>query len=176
MAGPPALAGRRMVQDKLGIDTRDLRRLHPGLDGPGALADHMERQARDLDQLDHQLRRLASDALDRLRAITRGDHSPIQSHGVLRILGSDIETTGARFDQARDGLETTIAFYRQATAEQLAPAPLGRPTAIVQGRSTAALTRSTPADLPTATALGAEGTQLRSPQPQQAGPPGNRQH
>ncbi|MFC9327895.1 hypothetical protein [Kitasatospora sp. NPDC057015] len=102
--GAPAFAGRLLVLERLGLDTYGLadRHLEPG--ELRTLARLLSRQAQRVDDFDEQLRRTADHVIRRLARTRDGDHRDIQSWGVLRTLGSDIETLAARYDLAVEQL------------------------------------------------------------------------
>ncbi|MBV6695570.1 hypothetical protein KV557_00315 [Kitasatospora aureofaciens] len=140
--GRPAFAGRQFVLERLGIDTWDLHRLHPDLGELRALGRHLENMARQLDNLDQELRRTAAGAIERLTKVRTGNHRDIQPHGVLRLLGSDLETLGARYDLAAEHLGHAVVQYREAT-ERAAARP-EQPRSLA-ARSRTSTTTATPA-------------------------------
>ncbi|KQV20919.1 MULTISPECIES: hypothetical protein [unclassified Kitasatospora] len=112
--GRPAFAGRLLVLDRLGLDTYGLPDRHPEPGELRTLARLVERQAHRVDNFDDELRRNADHVITRLTRTRNGDHRDIQSWGVLRTLGSDIETLAARYDLAVEQLGMAIHLYRQA--------------------------------------------------------------
>ncbi|GAA2267073.1 hypothetical protein GCM10010430_60290 [Kitasatospora cystarginea] len=130
--GRPAFAGRRFVLERLGVDTWDLHRLHPDPGELRALGRHLGNMAHQLDSLDQELRRIAAGAIERLTRVRAGDHRDIQPQGVLRLLGSDLETLGSRYDLAAEHLGQAVLQYREA-AERAAARP--EPPRAVAARS-----------------------------------------
>ncbi|MEU9074541.1 hypothetical protein AB0D22_07640 [Kitasatospora sp. NPDC048538] len=140
--GRPAFAGRLFVLERLGIDTWDLHRLHPDPGELRTLGLHLDNMARELDNLDQELRRTAAGAIERLTKIRAGDHLDVQPHGVLRVLGSDLETLGARYHLAAEHLGQAVLQYRKAAERATAPPKPPRATA---ARSRASTTAPVPA-------------------------------
>ncbi|WP_395297285.1 hypothetical protein ACF9IK_30510 [Kitasatospora hibisci] len=142
VGGRPAFAGRLFVLERLGIDTWDLHRLHPVPGELRTLGLHLDNMARELDNLDHELRRTAAGAIERLTKVRAGEHLDVQPHGVLRVLGSDLETLGARYHLAAEHLGQAVVQYREA-AERAAAPP--KPPRAVAAHSRASTTTPVPA-------------------------------
>ncbi|MEU9041463.1 MULTISPECIES: DUF4259 domain-containing protein [unclassified Kitasatospora] len=131
-------AGQQFVQGRLGVDeVWDLRDRHSEATVAHALAELVERQAGEVDNLDRELRTVASRAAEVLAPIVQGNHSSVQGNGVLRFTGVELETLGARFALARQELQNLVARYEHAAT--MAPAAPSRETA-ARVRSTARLT------------------------------------
>ncbi|MFC9331718.1 hypothetical protein [Kitasatospora sp. NPDC057015] len=112
--GDPAFAGRLLVRERLGLDSHDLWHVHAEPGELRTLARLVQRQADRVDEADKELRRTADRLIARLARTKAGDHREIQSWGLLRTLGSDIETLAARYDFAVEQLGLAMHVYKQA--------------------------------------------------------------
>ncbi|GAA2972498.1 hypothetical protein GCM10010519_04510 [Streptomyces lactacystinicus] len=129
-------AGQRLVQERLGVeDAWDLPARHPKASLARGLAELLERQAGEVDTIDRELRTAASRAGETLGQVAEGNHSNVQTDGVLRFTGTELETLGARFALASRDLQDLVNRYEHAVAD-------GTDQAVAQ-RSAAARTRTT---------------------------------
>ncbi|MFJ7278278.1 hypothetical protein [Kitasatospora sp. NPDC098663] len=151
VTGAPDFAGRLAVVERLGMDTEDLLTLHEEPRELRTLAALISRQAARADELDQDLRQSAVYAIERLDRIRSGQHHEVQRYRVLRMLGTDLEASGARFDLATEHLGQAVFVYRKA-AERLAQAP-------EVGRAVAARSRASAATPPTTLVVGAAPAQ-----------------
>ncbi|MFF2657355.1 hypothetical protein ACFVUH_08310 [Kitasatospora sp. NPDC058032] len=135
VGGAPAFAGRLLVLEQLGHAPDTLLDRHPEPGAPRSLARLLYRHAERVDTLDDELRRTADQVIKRLSRTRGGDHRDIQPWGLLRALGSDIETVAARYHLAFEQLGLTVHLYRQALAP---PADTQRRDA-AQARTSAAI-------------------------------------
>ncbi|MFD0259042.1 hypothetical protein ACFVH7_12310 [Kitasatospora indigofera] len=139
--GRPSFAGRQLVKEVLDLDTWGLERLHREPGSLQTLARAITHQAQLLDRIDDQLRRAAVSAIGRLTEVASGKSREIQSHGLLRLLGSDVETLAARYADMADLLRLSCAEYKLTVTElSEAPAPAH---SRVKGSASAARARST---------------------------------
>ncbi|MEU4113274.1 DUF4259 domain-containing protein [Kitasatospora sp. NPDC028055] len=130
-------AGQQLLRDRFGVeDALDLPARHPKGSPAHALADLLERQSYEVDTLDRELRATASRAGETLAQVAEGKHGAVQTNGVLRFTGVELETLGARFAQASRDLQGLANGYQHAvnagTDQAVAP------------RSAAARTQTTP--------------------------------
>ncbi|MGW2397106.1 DUF4259 domain-containing protein [Kitasatospora sp. NPDC001664] len=129
-------AGQRLVQERLGVeDAWDLPARHPKASLARGLAELLERQAGEVDTIDRELRTAASRAGETLTQVAEGNHTGVQTNGVLRFIGVELETLGARFALASRDLQDLVNRYEYAVAN-------GTDQAVAQ-RSAAARTRTT---------------------------------
>ncbi|MCG6497063.1 DUF4259 domain-containing protein [Kitasatospora sp. A2-31] len=150
-------AGQQLLRDRFGVeDALDLHARHPKESPAHALADLMERQSYEVDTLDRELRATASRARETLAQVADGKHSAVQTNGVLRFTGIELETLGARFALASRDLQELANRYEYAVASGTDQA--------VAPRSAAARTRTTPGD-----AVPGRGTTDSLPPPDSAG-------
>ncbi|MEV0530777.1 DUF4259 domain-containing protein [Kitasatospora sp. NPDC050463] len=154
-------AGQQLLQGRFGIENSwELPERHPKGSPAHALAELVERQAYEVDTLDRELRATASRAGETLAQVAEGKHGAVQTNGVLRFTGVELETVGARFALASRGLEDLANRYQHAAADQ--------PPQAGDSRAAAARSRTTP--LATAEA----GLPLAAPAPPSAGAPSHR--
>ncbi|WP_268250297.1 DUF4259 domain-containing protein [Kitasatospora griseola] len=130
-------AGQQLLRDRFGVeDALDLHTRHPQGSPAHALADLLERQSYEVDTLDRELRAMAARAGEMLAQVAEGKHGAVQTNGILRFTGVELETLGARFALANRDLQELANRYEYAVASGTdhAAAP----------RSAAARTRTTP--------------------------------
>ncbi len=113
------LSGQQLLQDRFGVeDAWDLRERHPKGSSAHALADLLERQAGEVDTLDRELRATATRAGETLAQVAEGKCAAVQTNGVLRFTGVELETLGARFALAsRDLLDLANRYEYAVNAE-----------------------------------------------------------
>ncbi|MCX4758758.1 hypothetical protein [Kitasatospora purpeofusca] len=112
--GTAAFAGRLIVLERLGIDTYGLEDRHPEPGELRSLARALARHAQRVDDADEELRRAADLVIRRVTRSLNGDHRDVESWGLLRNLGNDIETRAARYHLAVEQLGMAVFLYRQA--------------------------------------------------------------
>nr|BEK67533.1 hypothetical protein KPHV_47600 [Kitasatospora purpeofusca] len=130
-------AGQQLLRDRFGVeDGLDMHARHPKGSPAHALADLLERQSYEVDTLDRELRATAARAGETLAQVAKGKHAAVQTNGVLRFTGIELETLGARFALANRDLQELANRYEYAVAN-------GTDLVAAQ-RSAAARTRTTP--------------------------------
>ncbi|MFB7906882.1 DUF4259 domain-containing protein [Kitasatospora purpeofusca] len=123
-------AGQQLLQDRFGVeDAWDLRERHPKGSTAHALADLLERQASEVDTLDRELRSAATRAGETLAQVADGKHSAVQTNGVLRFTGVELETLGARYALASRDLQDLANRYEYAVNTQTDQASTARTAA-----------------------------------------------
>ncbi|MFE2722775.1 DUF4259 domain-containing protein [Kitasatospora sp. NPDC059327] len=130
-------AGLQLLRDRFGVeDAMDLHVRQPEGSPAHALAVLLELRSYEVDTLDRELRATASRAGETLVQVAKGSHSDVQTNGVLRFTGVELETLGARFALASRDLQDLANRYEYAVKDVTDQA--------VAPRSAAARTRTTP--------------------------------
>ncbi|MFE6053119.1 DUF4259 domain-containing protein [Kitasatospora sp. NPDC056446] len=130
-------AGLQLLQVRFGVeDALDLHARQPEDSPAHALAALLELRSYEVDALDRELRATASRAGETLAQVAGGNHAGVQTNGVLRFTGVELETLGARFALASRDLQDLANRYEYAVNAETDQASAAR--------TAAARTRTTP--------------------------------